>query len=113
MFGKLIALATLSALLTSGALIPNRASAQPLSSSCASAQAYERVTVHVDSHTEEWVAIYVDGEYMGTVAPYGDLYIEMSADGHILRGETRTGTYGPRYVDLSDGADFHWTLNGD
>ncbi|HLV79202.1 MAG TPA: hypothetical protein VKT32_02940 [Chthonomonadaceae bacterium] len=111
MFRKMIALTTLSVLMTSGALLAKPTQAQPLVSSPGYEQSYDRPTLHVDNWTGDWVRIYVDGDYVGRVSPYGDLYIEVSADEHILRGvDADGGTFGPRYIDLSDGSDFHWTL---
>ncbi|HLK57129.1 MAG TPA: hypothetical protein VKU00_11220 [Chthonomonadaceae bacterium] len=113
MFRKMIALTTLSVLMTSGALIAKPSQAQPLVSSPGYEQSYDRSIIHVDNWSSQTVDIYVDGEYEGTVRPYGDLYFHVSADEHILRGIASSGTFGPHYIDLSDGSDFHWVLDGD
>jgi len=114
MFRKLFALSMLIALTTGANLTSaNQAFAQPLPVTASSMQREETAVIHVDSRMDEPVAIYVEGEYVGTVLAGGDLYIEVDAGEHILRGVCDSGTYGPRYVELSGGETFHWELNGD
>ncbi|HLV79907.1 MAG TPA: hypothetical protein VKT32_06470, partial [Chthonomonadaceae bacterium] len=85
--------------------------AQPLVSSPGYEQSYDRSIIHVDNWSSQTVDIYVDGDYVDTVRPYGDLYIEVTPDMHRLSGHASDGgSFGPCYPDLSDGGIFTWRL---
>lgn len=59
-------------------------------------------TLHINNHTEYYIDMYVDGDYSGTVAPYGDLYLYDSEDDVRVYGDV-TGTslyFGPREIGV-------------
>ncbi|MGO8671975.1 MAG: hypothetical protein ACLQVD_11490 [Capsulimonadaceae bacterium] len=49
--------------------------------------------LHVDNHTRLYVDIYVDGDYDGTVEPYGDLYLSEDPGDHGVVGEAPGTSY--------------------
>jgi hypothetical protein len=75
---------------------------------------YGTCTLHIDNHTPLFVNLYMNGEFAGTVGPYGDLYPNITPgmaelyaravfdDGSVL-------TFGPRDYRCS-GSDFVWRL---
>ncbi len=71
-------------------------------------------TLHIDNHTEWYVDIYVDGDYIGQVGPYGDGIAYASPGRHSLyaRAPFDNGdalTWGPQSDYIS--GDYTWRLN--
>ena len=70
--------------------------------------------IHIDNQTKWTVRMYNNGEYVGTVAPYGDLYYNAENGTHRLYAKAPFPdpsddlTWGPRTIELSGG--FTWTL---
>lgn len=64
--------------------------------------------VHVDSRVPEYINIYIDGNYEGTMPPYGDLSRWIESGTTVLFAESSTGTWGPSTINL--GSSFTWTL---
>jgi hypothetical protein len=55
-------------------------------------------TLHVDNRTQWYIRIYNNGDYIGTVGPYGDLYRYAEAGNHVLYAR----------APMEDGDDLHW-----
>jgi hypothetical protein len=71
------------------------------------------VTLHIDNQTKWYIKIYNNGDYMGTVAPYGDNYYDAETGTHTLYGRAdfddgSVTRWGPRTVYIDD--DYTWTL---
>jgi hypothetical protein len=69
--------------------------------------------LHVDNRTDLIIRIYVDGDYVGTVGPWGDVYGEYSCRTHTLyaRAYFTDGSYstwGPTTANLCE--DYTWRL---
>ncbi len=65
-------------------------------------------TFHADNRTAWYIDVYLDGDFRGTVGPYGDLYREVIAGEteFYARAEFRDGTvkkWGPRSYDVPSG----------
>jgi hypothetical protein len=71
-------------------------------------------TLHVDNRTSWIIRIYVDGDYRGTLAPYGDWFANGSCESFVMYAEARfndgsTTSWGPVTTNASCG-DQKWTL---
>jgi hypothetical protein len=70
-------------------------------------------TLHVDNHTPYYVRVSVNYVYRGTVAPYGDLYIDVSDPPFhttVLQATAPAiGTFEPKYISQPV-ATFTWRL---
>jgi len=69
--------------------------------------------IHVDNRTGLYIKIYVDGDFQGTVGPWGDVaaYALSGATRLYGRADYTDGTYssfGPRLIDCH--GTFTWTL---
>ena len=69
--------------------------------------------LHVDNRTAWYIRIYVDGDYVGLVSPYGDAYGYYSCGVHSLYARAvfddgSVRTWGPVDADLCGG--FTWRL---
>ena len=72
--------------------------------------------IHVDNHTPWYIEIFVDGNYTGTVGPWGDLYryadpasYEMYGKANFDDGSERT--WGPRTIEVPEGRTMTWELD--
>lgn len=70
--------------------------------------------IHIDNHTRLWIRVFIDGNYMGTVPPWGDIYpITLSGPTRLYaRADYDDGTYsywGPRTVVCED--TYTWQLD--
>ena len=70
---------------------------------------------HVDNHTGWYVKIYVDGDYVGTVGPYGDLYRTADVASYTVLGIARFEdsddlTFGPSKLRVYGDSTSTWTL---
>jgi hypothetical protein len=54
---------------------PTRKVAAPASKGGAKTRGGYGAVMHIDNHTGYYIDIYVDGDYDGSVSPYGDLYM--------------------------------------
>lgn len=71
-------------------------------------------TLHVDNSTPLYVDIYVDGDYRGTLAPWGDWYADGQCNAYVLYAVARFDdgskvTWGPT-TTASGCTDQTWTL---
>lgn len=71
-------------------------------------------TLHVDNRTPWYIRIYVDGDYRGTIAPYGDWYADGSCDEYALYAvaafdDGSSRDWGPVHTNASCG-DQVWRL---
>jgi hypothetical protein len=71
-------------------------------------------TCHVDSRVNAYIKVYINGEYRGTIPPYGDIYPFVGDDPDdvtTLYAVSTCGryTWGPRDVCASYG-NYHWIL---
>ena len=68
--------------------------------------------VHIDNRTGYSIDVYLDGECIGTVKPYGDSYGYEPGGYHKLTGSAPgiDLSWGPRYATF-DGSDYTWILN--
>jgi hypothetical protein len=72
--------------------------------------------VHVDNHSPYYVQIFVDGDYSGTVAPWGDYYAHTGSGatslyGRALFDDGSVYTWGPQAVRCPANGWFLWQLN--
>lgn len=71
--------------------------------------------LHVDNRTDYYIRIYVDGDFVGTVSPYGDSYGTLGdCSGHTLTGiayftDGSTKQWGPHETSATCG-DYTWRL---
>lgn len=71
-------------------------------------------TLHVDNRTPWYIKIYVDGDYRGTLAPYGDWYADGGCDDYSLYAvalfdDGSSRNWGPVHTNSSCG-DQVWHL---
>ncbi|MBC7880100.1 MAG: hypothetical protein H7Y37_02095 [Anaerolineae bacterium] len=71
--------------------------------------------IHVDNRTAWIVKLYANGDYVGSVSPYGDSYVSATAGsfGLYARADFTDGTaftWGPRAISLDPGEAFTWHL---
>lgn len=66
--------------------------------------------IHFDSRSAEYMDCYVDGYFVGSIAPYGDLYVYRTRGNRRLFCETYDGElwWGPQTVPLRK--SYRWTL---
>jgi hypothetical protein len=89
------------------------ATAEPAGKSTRGASAVEPGQICIDSRVDLYVKIYVDGNYVGTVSPWGDACGYYGAGDHRLyaRAVFTDGSYsswGPVTGDATSG--FRWTV---
>jgi len=71
--------------------------------------------IHVDNRTAWIVKLYANGDYVGTVSPYGDSYLSATAGSANLyaRADFTDGTvytWGPRAISMDPGDTFTWKI---
>jgi hypothetical protein len=71
-------------------------------------------TIHVDNRTNLYVKIYVDGDFRGTVEPWGDLYVLNLCGSTTLyaRADYTDGTYDYWGPTSDNFCSTTWTLRG-
>ena len=74
------------------------------------------ITVIVENYTSWYVKVYDDGNYQGTVSPYGKGYFSDYGDiiNLYAKAEFDNGTYnfwGPKYIRNDDAYTFTWKLS--
>ena len=89
------------------------ATTEPAGKSTRGASAVEPGQVCIDSRVDLYVKIYVDGNYVGTVSPWGDACGYYGAGEHRLYARAvftdgSSSTWGPVSGDASTG--FRWTV---
>lgn len=69
--------------------------------------------LHINNLSGYYINITLDGQSIGTVAPYGDSYAWEPSGSHTLYGQAPGTTYqwGPSVYWFSEGGTFLWTLN--
>ena len=72
-------------------------------------------TVIVDNHTPYWIKIYEEGDYKGTVAPWGMIYFEEWGEITTLygRADFDDGSYdywGSSQYNIANSSTFTWSL---
>lgn len=69
--------------------------------------------IHVDNHTTLYVKIYVDGDFRGTVEPWGDLYLTNLCGSTVLyaRAYYDDGTYDYWGPTSDNFCSTTWTLH--
>jgi hypothetical protein len=72
-------------------------------------------SIHVDNRTGWIVKIYANGDFVGSVSPYGDTYFPATAGSFNLyaRADFTDGTvytWGPRSTSLDPGDAFTWHI---
>jgi len=110
MLRKMIAFSTLVVLMAAPGFGVHGAFAQPQLRTASVVQSAEGASLHVDSKHGEPVDIYVDQVFKGTVAAYGDLYVQLPAGAHTLRCNAHSGYSYRQYVYMEEGTTFTWTL---
>jgi len=71
--------------------------------------------LHIDNRTSLYIRIYLDGNYEGTVGPYGDLWWDIESASWVIEGRAYypDGTFdrfGPRNIYVPGGGTYTWTL---
>ena len=69
--------------------------------------------LHVDSRVNTFIRVYVDGRYVGSMGPYGDIYPwigQTAEETTYLTARSNDGRVWSRAVREAVG-DFHWILN--
>ena len=72
-------------------------------------------TIHVDNQTGWYVRVYANGDYIGTVGPYGDLYRYAETGTYTMFArapfdDSPDLTFGPGSLKVYDGSTSTWTL---
>ena len=72
-------------------------------------------TIHVNNETQWYVRVYADGDYIGTVGPYGDLYryadaATWSMFARASFDDSDDITFGPSTLRVYSGSTSTWTL---
>lgn len=68
------------------------------------------------NNTTPWfIDLYVNNDFVGTIAPYGDAVVPATAGGFRLFGRSEfqdrsVSTWGPQAVSLRPGDTYRWTL---
>lgn len=84
---------------------PNKGGPKPKGETC---------EIHIDNKTAYYIRIYLNGDMVGMVGPWGDLYPDITWGSAQLYGRAvfddgSVTTFGPRDYQCT-GQPFHWTL---